>query len=105
MKRIRVAGPAERDLDDIWYYIAKNSGSIEVANGVVDSITETFALFARAPDAGTARDEIEAGLRGFPVGRYIIYYRESGQYVVISRVIHGMRDQKKAYRRDPNEHM
>jgi plasmid stabilization system protein ParE len=53
MKRIRVSAPAERDLDEIWYYIAKNSGSIEIANGVVDSIAEAFPLFARAPQAGT----------------------------------------------------
>lgn len=97
MKRIRVAAPAEGDLDDIWYYIAKKSGSINIANGVVDSITETFPLLSRAPEAGTRRDEIEPGLRGFPVANYIVYYRDSGQYVVISRVIHGMRDQKAAY--------
>ena len=36
MKRIRVADPAEQDLDDIWYYIAKNSGSIEIADGRFD---------------------------------------------------------------------
>jgi toxin ParE1/3/4 len=98
MKRIRVAAPAERDLDDIWYRIGVDSGSIEIANGVVDSITEVFPLFAHAPEAGTRRDDIDEGLRGFPVGKYIIYFRESGPYVVVSRVIHGMRDQKRAYR-------
>lgn len=59
MKRIRVSALAEQDLDEIWYHIAKNSGSIEIANRVVDSITGTFPLFARTPDAGTRRDEIE----------------------------------------------
>jgi toxin ParE1/3/4 len=97
MKRIRVSGPAERDLDGIWYYIAKKSGSIDTANGVIDSLTEAFLRFARAPEAGTRREEIETGLRGFPVGNYIVYYREIGKHVVISRVIHGMRDQRAAY--------
>ena len=97
MKRIRVASLAEQDLDDIWYRIATQSGSIEIANGVVESITETFLLFATAPEAGTRRDEIESGVRGFPVGKYIIYYRDTDQYVIISRVIHGMRDQGTAY--------
>lgn len=96
-KRIRVADPAERDLDDIWYFIAKKSGSIEIANGFVDSVTATFPLFARTPEAGTKRDEIEPGLRGFPVNNYIVYYREIGQHVAISRIIHGMRDQRTAY--------
>ena len=50
MKRIRVSRFAERDLDDIWYEIAKRSGSIEIANGVVDSITDVFPLFATSPE-------------------------------------------------------
>ena len=61
MKRIRVSTLAERDLDH----------SMEIANGVVASITVTFPLFAGNPEAGTRRDEIELGVRGFPVGKYI----------------------------------
>lgn len=101
MKRIRVSSLAEKDLDEIWYHIATRSGSIEIADGVIHSITRTFSLFADTPDAGIRRDEIEPGVRTFPVGKYIIYYRESGKYLVISRVIHGMRDQTAAYRLDP----
>jgi toxin ParE1/3/4 len=97
MKGIRVSSLAEQDLDSIWYRIAAQSGSIEIANGVVDSITETFALFASTPEAGTRRNDIESGVRGFPVGKYLIYYRDTERFVVISRVIHGMRDQSTAY--------
>ena len=103
MKRIRVASLAEQDLDNIWYRIATQSGSIEIANGVVESITETFSLFAGNPEAGTRRDDIESGVRGFPVGKYLIYYRDTEGYVVISRVIHGMRDQGTAYRGDSED--
>jgi len=103
MKRIRVADLAERDLDKIWYRIATKSGSIEIANGVVESITETFKLFASTPGAGKFRPEIDPGVQGFPVGNYIIYYRESGNYIVISRVIHGMRDQATAYRNEQED--
>jgi len=101
MRRIRVADLAERDLDQIWNRVASTSGNIEVANGVVNSLTESFALFASQPEAGTRRDSIEVGLRGFPVGNYIVYYREIGKYLVISRVIHGMRDQASAYHDEP----
>jgi hypothetical protein len=34
----RVAPQAEADLDDIWLYIAKGSGSMNVATRVADSI-------------------------------------------------------------------
>jgi len=101
MKNIRVAEVAEGDLDQIWYQVATRSSSIEIANQVIESITQTFALLSSTPGAGTLREEIDPGVRGFPVGRYLIYYREEGPYVVISRVIPGMRDQAAAFRLDP----
>jgi hypothetical protein len=42
----RVARQAEAELDAIWYYVAKESGSIEIADRVVDSITERFFLLS-----------------------------------------------------------
>ena len=98
MKRIRISESAERDLDEIWYFVATQSSSTVPADRLIDSITETFALLARAPEAGTRRDEIDPGVRGFPVGNYIVYYRDSGRSVDISRVLHGMRDQRLAWR-------
>ena len=38
----RVAPRAEADLDDIWLYVAKESGSIEIANRLIDTITDRF---------------------------------------------------------------
>jgi toxin ParE1/3/4 len=99
MKRIRVSRLAEQDLDDIWYYTVKKSGSIEIADRLIESVTELFPLIAQAPDAATRRDQVAPGLRGFPVRNYIIYYAETERYVVISRILHGMRDQKSAYRK------
>jgi len=72
MKRIRVSSFAEQDLDEIWYRIATQSGSVQIASGVVESIAEKFSLFASTPEAGTRRDDIESGLRGLPVGKYLI---------------------------------
>ncbi len=97
MKRIRVSLAAERDLDRIWYYVATKFGGIAISDHLVESITETFPLFTQTPEAGSKRDEIAPGLRGFPVGNYIVYYAETKRDVVISRIIPGMRDQKSAY--------
>jgi hypothetical protein len=44
----RLAPEAEAELDDIWYYIATESGSIEIADRVIDSITDRFLLPLRA---------------------------------------------------------
>jgi toxin ParE1/3/4 len=56
-----------------------------------------FRLFARNPEAGTRRDEVDVGVRGFPVGNYIVYYREVSDHIVVSRVLHGKRDQQSSY--------
>jgi len=103
VKRLRVSAAAERDLaaerdfDDIWYYIAIHSGSAERANKFVDSITRRLSVVARSPKAGTIRDEIDSGLRGLPVGDYWVYYRENARYIIVSRIIHGSREQGVAY--------
>ena len=60
----RLAPQAEAELDDIWYYIAKKSHSIETADRVVDSITDKFFLLATYPHIGRRRDEdVLPGLR------------------------------------------
>ena len=74
---------------------------VAVADRLIESITEVFPLLLRAPDAGTKRDEIAPGVRGFPVGNYIIYYAGIERHVVILRILHGMRDQKSAYQARP----
>jgi len=89
----RVAPRAESDLDDIWYYVARESGSIEIANRLIDSITDRFFLLARFPYMGRLRDEdFGFGSRSFVVGEYVIVYGVEGEDVVILRVAHGRRD-------------
>jgi len=71
----RVARRAEADLDDIWYYVAKESTSVGIANRLIDSITSRFFLLASHPHLGRSRDEdFGIGSRGFPVGEYVIVY-------------------------------
>ena len=82
MKRVRVSGRAERDLDDIWLYVAKKSGSIDTANCLIDAITKVFPLPASTPHAGTSRDHIHPGLRAFAAGNYLVYYKESGSRLI-----------------------
>ncbi len=89
----RVAPNVETELDDIWYYIAKESGNVEIADRLIDSITVRFFLLARHPNVGRRRDEdLRPGLRSFPVGEYVIIYRVEGEDVMILHVTHGGRD-------------
>jgi toxin ParE1/3/4 len=90
----RLAPAAEADLDDIWYYIARESGSFEIADRLVDSLTERFYLLSRYPHLGRRRDhDLRAGLRSFPVGEYVIIYRvEEDDNVLVVRVLRGSRN-------------
>ena len=38
------------------------------------------------------RPELSDGLRGFPTGDYVIFYREAGPAIEIVRVLHAARD-------------
>jgi len=89
----RLAPETEGELDEIWYYIARESGSVEIADRLIDSITERFFLLATHPHVGRRRDEdLRPGLRSFPVGRYVILYRVVGNDVVILHVMPAARD-------------
>jgi toxin ParE1/3/4 len=89
----RVARRARADLDDIWYYVANESGSIEIANRLIDSITSRFFLLAVHPHLGRSRDDdFGPGSRSFPVGEYVIVYGVENEDVLILRVAHGSRD-------------
>jgi toxin ParE1/3/4 len=84
---------ANSDLDSIWYYLATESGSTEVADRLIDSITERFFLLAKYPHIGRRRDEdLRPGLRTFPVGKYVVIYRIQEGAVIILRVLHGSRN-------------
>ncbi len=95
----RVAPRAERDLDDIWHYVAKESGSIEIANRLIDSITDRFIFLAGFPYLGRSRDEdFGVGCRSFSVGEYVIVYCLKAEDVLILRVAHGRRDIEALFR-------
>jgi len=89
----RLAPRAVQDLEEIWFYVASESGSVEVANRLIDSITDRFLLLTSHPYAGRARnDDLGSGRRSFPVGDYVIVYSVRSGDVLVLRVVHGRRD-------------
>lgn len=82
---------AEAELDDIWIYVA--SGSIEIANRLIDALTERLFLLGQYPQMGRRRDhDLRPGLRSFPAGEYVIIYRVEGADALILHVVRGSRD-------------
>jgi toxin ParE1/3/4 len=93
MSEFRLSPEADAELDDIWLYIAHESGNIDIATRVVEGITEHFWLLAKYPYLGRARDDLRPGLRSFPSGEYVIIHRiAEDEAVLILHVVHGNRD-------------
>lgn len=86
----RISSLAEKDLRDIAVYIAR--GNPTAARNWTAGIKEKCKLLGQMQDLGVRRDEIRDGLKTFPVGRYLILYKDAATGVEIIRVLHGARD-------------
>jgi toxin ParE1/3/4 len=96
--RYRLSKDAERDLEEIFVYWAKRA-SLEVAERLIDSITGRFWLLGEYPEAGKSADHIAPGVRCFPAGKYLIYYRKTPGGADILHVFHGAQEQKRRFRK------
>jgi len=92
---LRVAPEVEAELDGIWSYVATESGDAEVADRLINSITDRFFMLSRHPYLGRRRDyDLRPGLRSLPVAGYVIIHRIEERDVIILHVFHGRRDLK-----------
>ena len=98
MARVSRRPLAAADILDIWYYIAEDS--FGEADRWVDRLDEKLHLLAMQPLMGRARDELLAGLRSFPFGRYVIFYMAVEDGVDVVRVLHSRRDVDLAFGED-----
>jgi toxin ParE1/3/4 len=89
----RLSPQAEAQLDDIWLYIARESGSVDTAIGIVQNISDRFWLLTKHPRIGRRRPDLSAELRSFAAGDYVILYSiEEDEVVQIHNVFHGGQD-------------
>ncbi len=91
----RLSALAERDLEEIWSYVAEDA-SPATADRLIDAIIDRFDLLVEQPRMGRGRPEFGPGVRSFPVEGYVVYYRHEDQ-LLVARVLHGRRDQMAAW--------
>jgi toxin ParE1/3/4 len=91
----RLSALAEKDLEDIWSYVAEDA-SLETADRLLDAIFDRFELLVEQPRMGRNRPEFGEGVRSIVVESHVIYYRQE-QNLLIARVLHGRRDQAAAW--------
>ena len=90
MKPIRLGAEAGADIDDIWLFIAEDDPN--AADRFHDILMSKITLLATQPLMGRERDELGPGLRSFPIGRYVVFYRDTADFLEVLRVLHGARD-------------
>jgi plasmid stabilization system protein ParE len=89
---------AERDLNEIWDYIANES--IEQADAVAAEIREALTLLASAPGIGHRRADVRDGrYRFWRANRFIVAYFPDTQPLQIIRIVGGHRDFRKLFRK------
>lgn len=90
MARIDRRPRAQRDVVDIWLYIAGDDG--RAADHTIDRFDSALTVLSRNPQAGRNRPELAPDLRSFPVGNYVLFYRPTTDGIELVRVLSGYRD-------------
>jgi toxin ParE1/3/4 len=89
MAVIRRTPAARQDLFNIGLYISERNPM--AADKLLDTFESKFSALAHMPKTGAARPDVGDGMRHFPVGRYLILYREIPDGIEVVRVVHGAR--------------
>jgi toxin ParE1/3/4 len=90
MVHVFLARQARLDLVEIGAYIAQ--GNPRAADHWLTLIDRKCRTLAFTPTIGRKRDELASGLRSFPIGDYVIFYRPAQGGIQVIRVLHGARD-------------
>lgn len=89
---------AKADIVEIWAYIADDNPA--AADRLITRFDEVFRRLLAQPLIGKATEELGAGVRFFPTGSYLIFYRQVDPNIEIIRVLHGARDITAEFFRD-----
>ncbi|MBZ5523481.1 MAG: type II toxin-antitoxin system RelE/ParE family toxin [Acidobacteriia bacterium] len=97
----KITASARTNLQEIADYWTSQAGA-DAALRILSRILETIITLSNQPRAGVGADQFGTGVRKFPSGNYMIYYRlyRSSRGIEILHVFHGARDQRKAWEGD-----
>jgi toxin ParE1/3/4 len=90
MSRVRFSLEASRDLEEIEGYISQDNP--DAAARLILLVREKCELLSEQPGIGRDRSDVRSGLRGFPIGNYVIFYQPANDGIEVIRVLHGARD-------------
>lgn len=101
MTGYRLTPQADADLEELWNYVAGNSGE-PAADRLEDELHAAMHRLTHMPGIGHLRPDLaDEPLRFFPVYKLLIIYRPETRPLQIIRVLHGARDVAAILASDP----
>lgn len=82
---------ADQDIEEIYDYAEQEYGA-EQAEAYTLELEMFLDQLVHNPEMGRRRDEIQSGLRSFPKGYHVIFYRILSDRIRIVRILHSRRD-------------
>lgn len=100
-RRLILASPASRDIDELLEYVLENSGSQRTEH-VLDGLNAAFDKLASNPGLGHRRDDLTASPYLFyRVWSWFVVYRFDESSLEVARVLHATRDIESVLRNEP----
>ena len=89
MTRVFYTHQADRDLLDLWLYIAQDNPA--AADRQLEAIHASCERLAEYPGIGQGSPDIRPGMKRWPVGSYLVLHRLISDGIEVVRVVHGAR--------------
>jgi toxin ParE1/3/4 len=91
VKRLFLSAEARQDVRGIWRYTAKTWGQ-DQADRYALGIRAMFTRLVAGQVVSRSADEVQPGLRKMPIGRHVVFFRETEERVEVVRVLHERMD-------------
>ncbi|NET62115.1 MAG: type II toxin-antitoxin system RelE/ParE family toxin [Symploca sp. SIO2E6] len=90
MSRYILTAQAKLDLKEVKDYIVRNNPA--AARRFIQAFRQQCQLLAKFPNMGRSYSQLAPSLRGFPLEKYIIFYRSIDKGIEVERLLSGYRD-------------
>ena len=91
MKKLVIADAARDDLRAIARQTEQEWGAAQ-RRRYLDALKHRLAGLRAHPALGGSRDELGRGYRSVPIGRHVVFYKETADSIEIIRVLHASMD-------------
>lgn len=90
-----ISPEANQDLEEIYNYLS--SFSLDATARFLDAFEKKCNILAQLPRLGKSYETLSPELRGFPLDKYIIFYRPIQGGIEVARVVSGYRDLRRIW--------